>query len=181
MIRRAIVGSFTVLCSFLVAAVAFTAEDDVQAQLEAMQQRMNQLEDRLELTTDQLAEANQRLGEQHTILEKAAQTGESSGTAAFLDSLEIGGWLAADYWYNVNSPANERLQDANVGVGGQSLPFSPDANQFSFGQLWFWMERPIDEATAEGFTLGRAAFPFEETTGNFSGGIGLVPILDEQR
>ena len=151
MIRKAIVGSFAVLCSFIVADVAFTAEDDVQAQLEAMQQRMNQLEDRLEMTTDQLAEANQRLGEQHTMLEKAAKTGESSGTAAFLDSLELGGWLSADFWYNLNSPANERLQDGNIGVGGQSFPFNPDANQFSFGQLWFTMERPIDEENRAGF------------------------------
>ena len=42
MIRRAIVGMFTVLCSFLVAAVAFTAEDDVKAQLEVMQGHLQQ-------------------------------------------------------------------------------------------------------------------------------------------
>ena len=151
MIRRAIIGSFTVLCWFLLPTAAFAAEDDVEARLEAMQERMNQLEDRLELTTDQLEEANQRLGEERSMLEKAAQTGPSSSTAAFLDSLEIGGWLAADYWYNLNSPANERLQDGNVGTVGQSHPLSPDANQFSFGQLWFWMERPIDEENRAGF------------------------------
>ncbi len=151
MIRRAIVGSFTMLCWFLVPAAAFAAEDDVEAQLEAMQERMNQLEDRLELTTDQLAEANQRLGEQRSILEKAAQSGPSSSTAAFLDSLEIGGWLSADFWYNLNSPANERLEDGNIGAVGQSHPFSPDANQFSFGQLWFTIERPIDEENRAGF------------------------------
>ena len=151
MIRRAIIGSFGMLCWFFVPAAAFATDEEVEAQLEAMQVRMSQLEDRLDLTTDQLAEANQRLGEQRSMLEKAAQTGESSGTAAFLDSLEIGGWLAADYWYNVNSPANERLQDGNVGSVGQAFPLNPDSNQFSFGQLWFWMERPIDEENRAGF------------------------------
>jgi len=162
MIRRAIIGSFTALCWFLVPAAASAADDDVEARLEAMQERMNQLEDRLELTTDQLAEANQRLGEQRGILEKAVQTGPSSSTAAFLDSLEIGGWLSTDYWYNLNSPANERLEDGNIGAAGQSLPFSPDANQFSFGQLWFWMERPIDEENRAGF---RTDIAFGKTAG----------------
>ena len=151
MIRRAIIGSFAMLCWFSVPAAAFATDEDVEAQLEAMQVRMSQLEDRLDLTTDQLAEANQRLGEQRSMLEKAAQTGPSSSTAAFVDSLEIGGWMSADFWYNLNSPANERLEDGNVGAAGQSHPFSPDSNQFSFGQLWFTLERPIDEENRAGF------------------------------
>jgi hypothetical protein len=150
------------LCWFSIPAATFAAEGDVEAQLQAMQERMNQMEARLEATTDQLAEAEQRLGEQEGILEKAAQTGSSSSTAALLDSLEIGGWLSADFWYNVNQPANERLQDGNVGAVGQAYPFNPDANQFSFGQLWFWMERPIDEENRAGF---RADIAFGKVAG----------------
>ena len=151
MIRRAIIASFTAVCWVSVPLAATAAEDDVEARLEAMQERMNQLEDRLELTTDQLTEANQRLGEQRSMLEKAAQTGPSSGAAAFLDSLEIGGWLSTSYWYNINHPSNDRLVDGNIGTVGQSHPFSPDSNQFSFGQLWFTLERPIDEENRAGF------------------------------
>ncbi len=113
------------LCWFFVPAAAFATDEEVEAQLEAMQERMSQLEDRLDLTTDQLAEANQRLGEQRSMLEKAAQTGPSSSTAAFVDSLEIGGWLSADFWYNLNSPANERLEDGNIGAVGQSQSLQP--------------------------------------------------------
>jgi hypothetical protein len=134
------IGSLTALCC-LSLPLAVAAADDVEAQLGAMQERMSQLEDRLEATEDQLARANERLGEQRSVLEKAVQTGPSSGVTAFLESLEIGGWVSASYWYNFNDPSNDRLIDANVGTVGQSHPFSPDANQFSFDQLWFETRR----------------------------------------
>jgi hypothetical protein len=100
---------------------------------------------------EQLEVANEQLGEQRTMIEKAAQTGPNPGLSAFLESLEIGGWVSASYWYNVNDPSNDRLIGANVGTVGQSHPFSPDANQFSFDQLWFTLERPIDEENRAGF------------------------------
>jgi len=144
------IGWFTVLC-WVSLPLAVSAADDVEAQLGVMQERMSQLEDRLEATEDQLTVANERLGEQRSMLEKAAQTGPSSGLAAFLESIEIGGWVSASYWYNLNDPSNDRLMNANVGTVGQSHPFSPDANQFSFDQLWFEIERPIDEGNRAGF------------------------------
>jgi hypothetical protein len=150
MIRKAITGSFVLLCWISLPAAALAAED-VEARLEAMQERMNRLEARLEVTTEQLELANEQLGAQRSTLEKAVQTGPSSGLAAFLESIEVGGWVSASYWYNVNDPSNDRLMDANVGTIGQSHPFSPDANQFSFDQLWFQIERPIDEANRAGF------------------------------
>ena len=134
MIWRAVIGSFTVLCWFLVPAAAFAAEEEVEAQLAAMQKRMDQLEQRLELTTDQLEEANQQLGDQRSILEKAAQSQPSSGSAAFLDSLEIGGWLSADFWYNLNSPANERLEDGNVGADTKVQPAGSRAAEVALAE-----------------------------------------------
>jgi hypothetical protein len=150
MVRRAMIGGFTLICLASV-PLAAAATDDMEAQLGAMQERMSRLEARLVATEDQLARANQRLGEQHSMLEKAAQTGSSSGVSAFLESLEIGGWVSASYWYNLDDPSNDRLIGANVGTVGQSHPFSPDANQFSFDQLWFTLERPIDEDHRAGF------------------------------
>jgi hypothetical protein len=153
-------GLFLALC-WVLTPLAASAAGDVEAQLHAMQERMDQLEARLDSTTDQLAEANQKLGEQHTMIERAAKTEPNSGAIAFLESLEIGGWLATDYWYNFNHPSNERTVDGNTGTVGQSNPFSPDSNQFSFGQLWLTVERPIDEENRAGFAteiaLGKAA------------------------
>jgi hypothetical protein len=131
--------------------VAAIAADDVEAQLEAMQKRMGELEARLDATTDQLEAANYQLGEQRGIIDKAVQTGPSHGLTAFLESLEFAGWVSASYWYNFNDPSNDRLVGANTGTIGQSHPFSPDANQFSFDQLWLEIERPIDEDNRAGF------------------------------
>jgi len=130
---------------------AAAAADDLETRLGAMQERMSQLEGRLEATEDELVRANQQLGEHRTLVEKAAQTGPSSQVASFLDSLEFGGWVSASYWYNFNDPSNDRLVGANVGTVGQSHPFSPDANQFSFDQLWLTVERPISEEHRAGF------------------------------
>ena len=115
---RAMFGSFMALC-WVLAPLAASAAEDVEAQLQAMQERMDQLEARLDSTTDQLAEANQKLGEQHTMIERAARTEPNSGAVSFLESLEVGGWLAADYWYNFNHPSNERTVDGNIGTVGQ--------------------------------------------------------------
>ena len=47
------------------------ADDGVAAQLKAMQDRMSQLEDKLEATSDELAVANKRVDEQHQLIEYA--------------------------------------------------------------------------------------------------------------
>ena len=150
MVRRAMIVWFTVLC-WVSLPLAVSAAEDIEARFEAMQERMNRIEARLEVTTEQLELANEQLGERRSTLEKAVQTGPSSGLAAFLESIEIDGWVSASYWYNLNDPSNDRLMNANVGTVGQSHPFSPDANQFSFDQLWFEIERPIDERNRAGF------------------------------
>ena len=163
MTRRAIIGSFAVL-SWVSMPVAAIAAEDVEARLEAMQKRMGELEARLDATTDQLEAANYQLGEQRGILDKAVATGPSDGLTAFLESLEFDGWVSASYWYNFNEPTNNNLIGANTGVIGQAYPFNPDANQFSFDQLWFSVERPVDEENRAGFAaeiaFGKTAGPF---------------------
>jgi hypothetical protein len=128
-----------------------TVADEVQDQLNQMQQRMNQLEDRLQATTDQLQATEKKSEEQQQIIDRAgiANTKGSSKIASFLDTLTIGGWVSAGYWYNANNPAGQNLKNANTGGGAN--PFNPDANSFSLEQLWFELERPISPEARAGF------------------------------
>src|SRR5271157_4918581 len=128
------------------------AADDVQNQLTQMQQRMNQLEDRLQATTDQLQATEKKSEEQQQIIDRAGLKDTKTGTskiASFLDTLTIGGWASASYWYNANNPASGNLKNANT--GGGSNPLNPDANSFNFEQLWFELERPISPEARAGF------------------------------
>ncbi len=145
------------------AVLAFAAPpsgaDDVQDQLRAMQERMQQVEDRLQATTDELQTSKQQVAEQQQLIERsgiANGSGASSGLASFLDSLEIGGWVTASYWYNVNDPDNDDLDDSdnpgvNQGAFGHANFFQPDNNTFSIDQLWFELRRPTDESNRAGF------------------------------
>jgi hypothetical protein len=128
------------------------AADDVQNQLQQMQQRMNQLEDKLQATSDQLQATEKKSEEQQQIIDRAGLKENKAGSskiAAFLDTLTIGGWASASYWYNANNPASGNLKNANT--GGGSNPFNPDANSFNFEQLWFELERPITPDARAGF------------------------------
>ena len=80
-----------------------SADDEVAAQLQAMQERMNQLEQRLEATSDELAVANARVDEQHQLIESsgiAEGSANISGLSSFLENIELGGWISGSYVYN---------------------------------------------------------------------------------
>lgn len=146
--------ALVVTCAFGMAMPAVASDESVEAQLRAMQERLGALEDRLEATTDELESANSRVQDQENLIREAGLAepkGSSSSLSYFLDTIEMGGWLSVSYWYNFNEPTNNHLIGANTGKYGQANPFNPDANQFSFDQLWFEMERPIDEENRAGF------------------------------
>ena len=158
---RRIIITCAATCGLLLGpAIAFAEDADVQAQLEAMQQQLDMLSERLEATTDELEVSKTRVNEQEQLIREAGLAnpqGSSSSLGGFWDTIEFGGWISASYWYNFNQIDNDDLVGANVGINGQSSPFNPDANQFSFDQLWFEMERPIDESNRAGFV---ASFAF---------------------
>ena len=146
------------------------ADDNTQAQLKAMQDRMQAME-------DQLQAANKRVDEQNDVIQRAglAETrGSSSGLPGFLGSIDIGGWVAASYLYNVNDPNDNKntcnggnfpgcsidpsfegtgngLGNTNQGANGKFYPLHPDHNSFSLDQLWFSIERKISEENRAGF------------------------------
>lgn len=156
-----------------------SAEDDVQEQLREMQERMLLLEDRLHATADQLDAATKQVNEQKQVMSNAGLEVEDAGASgidSFLQSLEIGGWVNISYWHNFNDPGNGELCNSSVlsagtgsmnantgnlataagfpcgsGVSGAFNTLNPDAQGFSFDQMWFELERPVSPEQRSGF------------------------------
>ena len=167
MIRVWIVAALAVMFA---PSMGWAADADVAEQLEAMQQRMSQLEAKLESAEDQLDNAHGRIEAQQELIRQAELDIEATNDlAAFLDTLEIGGWVAASYFYNFNDPDGRSLGGANSTGGGFIYPFRPDANSFSLDQFWIWMERPVSEENRAGF---RADFAYGKDAGILSGDFG---------
>jgi hypothetical protein len=151
-------------------SLAAAADADVEQQLQQMQNRMQQMEDKLQATSDQLDSANERVDEQSQLIEQSglAETrGASSGLPGFLGQITVGGWVAASYFWNINHPTSETnygvngyqyptgdgMGGTNQGINGAFYPLHPDHNSFALDQVWFEVERPIDEENRAGFRL----------------------------
>lgn len=148
-----------VAASIAVGSLALAAgpsrADDVQDQLRQMQEQLQSLEDRLQVTHDELAVANERVEAQEAVIRQArlAEGADAaSGLASFLESLEIGGWVAGSYNYNLDNPDGADLAGFNSGTV-PVLPFHPDPNSFSVDQFWLELERPISEEHRAGFRV----------------------------
>jgi len=147
------------MSAFAMLAPSFASANDadVQQQLQQMQQRMQQMEDKLQATNDQLDNANQRVEEQSQLIENAglAETrGASNGLPGFLGQITVGGSVAASYLYNTNDPQDHDfggLGEDNSGISGGFYPLHPDHNSFALDQVWFDIERPINEENRGGF------------------------------
>ncbi len=153
--------------ALLLAPQVSATEADVAAELQAMRERMNQLEQRLEATSDELADANARVEEQHQLIERSGLAdGEatSSGLASFLENVEMGGWISGSYVYNFEGHDDEVLGGANSGPG--VLPFKGDSNSFQLDQLWFEIEKGVTEDSRAGF---RADIVYGKTAGLLNG------------
>ena len=151
-------------------SLAAAADTNVEQQLQQMQQRMQQMEDKLQATTDQLDSANQRVDEQSRLIEQSglAETrGASNGLPGFLGQITVGGWVASSYFWNINHPKDSNnpvdtlnpnpgfggMEGTNAGDSGKFYPLHPDANSFALDQVWFEIERPINEENRAGFRL----------------------------
>jgi hypothetical protein len=143
-------------------SLAMATDADVERQLNDMQQRMQQMEDKLQATSDQLDSANARVDEQSQVIENAglAETrGTSNGLPGFLGQIKVGGWVAASYFWNTNDPQDHDLgglQGTNSGLNGRFYPFHPDHNSFALDQVWFEIEREINEENRGGFRFDTA-------------------------
>lgn len=138
----------------LAVAVGLALAPDA-ALADEVQDTLRQLQERLSSVEDQLEASNARVAEQDKLIREAGlatpAVGSGGKLGSWLDSLEFDGWVSATYWYNFNDVDNDALIDGNRGVFGQSNPFNPDANQFSFDQLWFSFGKPATESNRAGF------------------------------
>jgi hypothetical protein len=143
---------------------ARAADEETAKQLAAMQARMEQLEDKLSATNDQLSAAQQKLAAQESQLQlvPTEAVDASSGIAPFLDTINVSGFMAATWFYNLNSPSSSDLQGANLPVD----LLHPDANSFSLDELWLTVSRDVSPEQRAGF---KAEFVYGKTASILSG------------
>jgi hypothetical protein len=157
----------------LVLASQMAAADPVQEQLRLMEQRMAEMEDRLQATSEELRTAKAVVDEQQGLLSDAGLVDESdsgirSGVSNFIEMIDVSGVVAASY--------NHRVVDSdNNGdlVNGNLLFRHPDADTFAFDQFWITMDKPVNEESRGGFHVEFVA----GQTGDVWGGSANEPYL----
>lgn len=132
--------------TILVASVA--AADPVQEQLRLMEQRMAEMEDRLEATSENLKTAEATVEKQQAVLTEAGLAegadGARSAVGTFLQQVDVSGLVAASY--------NHRLLgdgDSNLSIGDSFR--HRNADSFSLDQLWLALDKPVNDESRGGF------------------------------
>lgn len=133
----------------LVAPQLAAADDDAVAeQLQRMNDRLSELEDRLQATNDELDSAHERVAEQEKVLRDNGLDEEESKSSisSFLEATSFSGWVATSYTYNFANSGNDGIVGQN-----RQLPFHSDSNAFAMNQLWFEIDKPVNEEGRAGF------------------------------
>jgi hypothetical protein len=143
-------GIAMVALPLLVSSGASAEDADLEARLEQMNERMNRLEEKLTATNDELDSARRKVDEQKQVLQDAgleeSDGGALSALSSFLEKTDFNGWVATSYTFNTEN-------DGNNGIRGQNenLPFHDDSNAFKLNQLWFSIDKDVDEESRGGF------------------------------
>jgi len=140
-------------CMLMVGAPAAFA-DDVSDELAQMRDLVEQLKGQVEAQSEQIEHQGEVIREAR--LEQARQSENSrfgaSGIAAFLQRIEVEGWVAGSYFWNFNEPSGGGIPVAgNSGASGLTYPFHGNHNNFQVDQVWFGLEHPVDEENRAGF------------------------------
>ncbi len=138
----------------LVASVA--SADQVQEQFRLMEQRMAEMEDRLEATSDDLRTARATVDEQQSLLTDAglvdaSDQGLRSAVGSFFESVDVSGVAAASYNHRLiksNDPRGGNVSVGSLGSGNPGQLFkNPNANTFQVDQIWLTVDKaPTDES-----------------------------------
>lgn len=149
--RSKLITVATAVASIVLTAGMATA-DQVQEQLRLMEQRMAEMEDRLQATSDELRTAKSTVEEQQDLLTDAGlledEGGIMSAVGKFFEQVDVNGVVAVSY--------NHRLIDTgdeNTSNNSSILFRHPEANTFSFDQGFIALNKvPTDEDRA-GFNI----------------------------
>jgi hypothetical protein len=157
-----------VVAGIFLAAPMATA-DDVQEQLRLMEQRMAEMEDRLQATSDELNTAKSTVQEQQNLLTDAGLTederGIRSGVGNFMKEVDVSGVVAASYNYRFLDSGDDQSAGGNTGYFRH-----PDSNTFALDQLWLTVDKAVTEESRAGF---HADYVHGKTAGQQFGGIGF--------
>jgi hypothetical protein len=127
-------SSFTILAAaaaiLLVAPQLAAAEDSVETQIQAMNDRMSQMEQQLQATQDQLDASKQTVERQQELIQKAGiERDAKSGLSAFLSQTQFSGFIASSFNYNWNNPDNTAIA-FNKGLDGSTIFGANSGNLF---------------------------------------------------
>ncbi len=148
--RSKLITAAAVVAGMFLAAPMATA-DEVQEQLRLMEQRMAEMEDRLQATSEELETAKETVKEQQAVLSDAGLAEEDSrgfraGVSSFFEQVDVSGVVAASYNHRFSDFGN----DQNIGGVANSFRH-PDANTFQLDQAWFVIDKPVTEESRGGF------------------------------
>jgi hypothetical protein len=145
----------TLLCFAPLLARADAAAD---ARLAAMEQRMNQLEDKLAASEKTIAEQQELLNTQATPAVGAGSEEVVEEIDVFLSRVDVAGYVSASYVYNANNPSNP--------IYAQALnQFNLDHNTFNLDDADIDLSMPADAP-------GRAGFQIDLNFGDNAGILG---------
>lgn len=144
----AMVASSTVLLAQMAAA-----DDSVQEQLRLMEQRMAEMEDRLQSTSQKLETAKATVDQQQDMLSSAGlleggDRGARSGVGSFFELVDISGVAAASFNYRF---IDEGDNDGGGPPVNDTLFRHPNADSFQFDQLWMVIDKAPTEESRGGF------------------------------
>jgi len=165
--RSKLITVVTAVVSTLLAAHV-AAADQVQEQLMLMEQRMAEMEDRLQATSDELAAAQATVVEQQDLLIDSGlyeDEGLRSGAGGFFESVDVSGVAAASY--------NQRLIESdtrgNLAGGNSGFFKTPNSNTFQLDQIWMIVDKAPTDESRGGF---HAEFVAGESASAQIGGVG---------
>ncbi|MCP4904088.1 MAG: carbohydrate porin [bacterium] len=138
----------------LVAQVA--AADQVQEQLRLMEQRMAEMEDRLQATSDELRTAKATVNEQQTLLTDSGlieidDSGVRSAVGSFMDSVDVSGVVAGSFNYRLLESNNRGNLVAGANSGNVGLFKYSNSNTFQVDQIWLTLDKTPTDQSRGGF------------------------------
>jgi len=142
-----------VAAGMVLAASMAAADESVQQQLRLMEQRMAEMEDRLQATSEELRTAKETVDQQQGMLSDAGlieggDRGVRSGASSFFELVDVSGVAAASFNYRFEDGGDN---DAGGPPVNDTLFRHPNADSFQFDQLWMVIDKAPTEESRGGF------------------------------